>query len=483
MFDDVFFFEGNTHLPLEQHATVALKDPDGKLVVYSSTQTPHYLHRALAKALAMPAAHIRVIADPQRRRVRRQERSVQPRDRGRQGGAAARSSGEGLPQPRGSLLLPPRPSSGADALSHRRHQGRKDHRPRPADAPRRRRLRILRRREHLLYRRPADGDLRNSAVPLSRVPRVHQQAAVRSETRPRHAAVALRSGGATRQDRRAAGDRSRRPSPRHRRAARFADRQLHAGRDDRSGGLHPACGRALELAREVPQAAARSRGRSGLFVVSLGRRPADQLERSAALGRAAQARSQRRRHRLLRRYRDRPGVGRRAGGDGGGGARDRAVRRPGGHRRYRSHAGGPRVLLEPRDLDDGECGDPGGRAGARDPVDRGERTARDPRGAAGVCRPPGLRQRESGSRRDVSGSGLHGRSAGRDDRHDRLVHAAEVAGQIQGRWRRPVTDLLVHGGGRRSGCRSGDRMDHRAESLDRARHRLCPEPDAGAGTG
>ncbi len=64
VFDDVFFFEGSTHLPIEQHASVAVKDPDGKLVVYSSTQTPHYLHRALAKALAMPAAHIRVIATP-----------------------------------------------------------------------------------------------------------------------------------------------------------------------------------------------------------------------------------------------------------------------------------------------------------------------------------------------------------------------------------------------------------------------------------
>ena len=64
VFDDTFFFEGNTHLPLEQHATVALKDPDGKLVVYSSTQTPHYLHRALAKTLSMTAAHIRVIATP-----------------------------------------------------------------------------------------------------------------------------------------------------------------------------------------------------------------------------------------------------------------------------------------------------------------------------------------------------------------------------------------------------------------------------------
>jgi 4-hydroxybenzoyl-CoA reductase subunit alpha len=64
VFDDVFFFEGSTHLPIEQHAAVALRDQDGKLVVYSSTQTPHYVHRALAKALAMPAAHIRVIATP-----------------------------------------------------------------------------------------------------------------------------------------------------------------------------------------------------------------------------------------------------------------------------------------------------------------------------------------------------------------------------------------------------------------------------------
>ena len=64
VFEDVFFYEGSTHLALEQHATVAYLDGDGKLVVYSSTQTPHYLHRALAKSLAMPAAHIRVIAAP-----------------------------------------------------------------------------------------------------------------------------------------------------------------------------------------------------------------------------------------------------------------------------------------------------------------------------------------------------------------------------------------------------------------------------------
>jgi 4-hydroxybenzoyl-CoA reductase subunit alpha len=62
--EDVLFFEGNTHLPLEQHASVAHFDPDGKLTLWSSTQTPHYVHRALAKTLRLPAAHVRVIATP-----------------------------------------------------------------------------------------------------------------------------------------------------------------------------------------------------------------------------------------------------------------------------------------------------------------------------------------------------------------------------------------------------------------------------------
>ena len=62
--EDIFFYEGNTHLPLEQHAALAHFDPDGKLTLWSSTQTPHYVHRALAKVFALPASHIRVIATP-----------------------------------------------------------------------------------------------------------------------------------------------------------------------------------------------------------------------------------------------------------------------------------------------------------------------------------------------------------------------------------------------------------------------------------
>src|SRR5438067_11624612 len=64
VFEDLFFYEGNTHLPIEQHACVAALDADGKLTLWSSTQVPHYVHRCLARVLQMPAAHIRVIATP-----------------------------------------------------------------------------------------------------------------------------------------------------------------------------------------------------------------------------------------------------------------------------------------------------------------------------------------------------------------------------------------------------------------------------------
>jgi len=62
--EDTFFYEGNTHLPMEQHAAVAHFDPDEKLTLWTSTQTPHYVHRALTKVLEIQASHIRVIATP-----------------------------------------------------------------------------------------------------------------------------------------------------------------------------------------------------------------------------------------------------------------------------------------------------------------------------------------------------------------------------------------------------------------------------------
>lgn len=64
VFEDLFFYEGNTHLPIEQHAALAAVDGEGKLTLWSSTQVPHYVHRALARVLQLPASHIRVIATP-----------------------------------------------------------------------------------------------------------------------------------------------------------------------------------------------------------------------------------------------------------------------------------------------------------------------------------------------------------------------------------------------------------------------------------
>ena len=58
--EDVFFFQGSTHLPMEQHSAVATYI-DGKVTLWSSTQVVHYVHRALAKVLELPMSRIRVI--------------------------------------------------------------------------------------------------------------------------------------------------------------------------------------------------------------------------------------------------------------------------------------------------------------------------------------------------------------------------------------------------------------------------------------
>src|SRR5262245_55063406 len=62
--EDIFFYEGNTHLPMEEHAAVAHYDSNGKLTVWTSTQTPHYVHKAMAQVLEMPPSRIRIVAPP-----------------------------------------------------------------------------------------------------------------------------------------------------------------------------------------------------------------------------------------------------------------------------------------------------------------------------------------------------------------------------------------------------------------------------------
>jgi 4-hydroxybenzoyl-CoA reductase subunit alpha len=66
--EDWFYYEGNTHAPMEEHACVANWEPiptdpiGGKLTLWSSTQTPHYVHREVSKVLGLPPSHVRVIA-------------------------------------------------------------------------------------------------------------------------------------------------------------------------------------------------------------------------------------------------------------------------------------------------------------------------------------------------------------------------------------------------------------------------------------
>jgi 4-hydroxybenzoyl-CoA reductase subunit alpha len=60
--EDDFFYEGSNHLAIEQHSAIAITEDDDRVTVYSSTQCPHYVHRALTKTLGIPASRIRVIA-------------------------------------------------------------------------------------------------------------------------------------------------------------------------------------------------------------------------------------------------------------------------------------------------------------------------------------------------------------------------------------------------------------------------------------
>ncbi len=59
--EDDYFFHGTTHAAIEPHCALARYGADGLLTLWSSTQITHYLHRALARVLGLPAHRIRVV--------------------------------------------------------------------------------------------------------------------------------------------------------------------------------------------------------------------------------------------------------------------------------------------------------------------------------------------------------------------------------------------------------------------------------------
>lgn len=56
-----FQFPSVTHGFTEPHCVIAHQEPDGRLVVWSATQVPHYVHRALTEVTGLPMHRIRVI--------------------------------------------------------------------------------------------------------------------------------------------------------------------------------------------------------------------------------------------------------------------------------------------------------------------------------------------------------------------------------------------------------------------------------------
>jgi 4-hydroxybenzoyl-CoA reductase alpha subunit len=58
--EDAFFKDAASHAPIEPHAAVA-HFRDGKLTLWTATQIPHYVHRALSHVLGLPMDRIRVI--------------------------------------------------------------------------------------------------------------------------------------------------------------------------------------------------------------------------------------------------------------------------------------------------------------------------------------------------------------------------------------------------------------------------------------
>ena len=59
-----FAFHNTTHASIEPHAAVGDFTPQGRLIIYSSTQVPHYVHKSLSEVLKIPEHKIRVIQPP-----------------------------------------------------------------------------------------------------------------------------------------------------------------------------------------------------------------------------------------------------------------------------------------------------------------------------------------------------------------------------------------------------------------------------------
>ncbi len=321
--EGTYFFEGNTHLAMEQHVALAAFGPDGKLTLWSSTQTPHYVHRAMAKVLEMPPSHIRVVACPNG------------------GGFGGKSDPFNHEMVVAKLSMKTRRPVKVTLTREEVfycHRGRHpvkmwvkagvkkdgtDHCTSLPLFPGRRSLRQLRRGKPLLHGCTSDGDLQGEALQVRGTACLHQQAALRPQARPRDPSAAVRHRVSPGQD---CGRDRQEPARFSRRAGRRAvlrHRQSSAHPHRGSEGLLRASGGALRLSEQARAAPLRSRHRARGLELHHGRRASYLLEQTPPQRGPAEDRSRRRRDRLLRVDGHRAGLGLGPRLHRGGGARRR----------------------------------------------------------------------------------------------------------------------------------------------------------------
>ena len=285
-----YFFEGTTHAPIEPHCAIGQWDGVNRLTVWSATQVPHYLHRELARVLELDQAQVRVL---------------QPLVGGAFGG---KSEPFDLEFCVGKLaMMTGRPvkilyTREEVFYSHRgRHPFHMKYRTgatkrreadlgRCEDPARRRGVRFVRPRHHVLLGAAPLRAVRHAGVPLRLDPGVHEQACLWPEARPRLGPAPLRLRGPDRQARRAGRARSDRvPSPElHRRA--HAHRQRAAGHVERLPGV-PLLGRGRERMERTSSAGCRSGAESASPGPRTSRAPTIRSTRTRCRSRPSRCRS------------------------------------------------------------------------------------------------------------------------------------------------------------------------------------------------
>src|SRR6266481_5740609 len=338
IFEDTFFFQGNTHLPIEQHADSALPSSRAR-------QSAGNAGRAYSRD-----------RHAERRRLRREKRPVQSRNRCSKSRSHTRPPRKNMPDARGSFLLSPRPPSGLDEIQNRCQEGRHDYWNAPPDADRWWRLWLVRSRQRVLRRRVANHHVPYSTLSLPRLPYLHQQTALRAQARTWHSATALRSGSPARQDRGETQDRPSGSAAPHRGVLKRRDGKFLPPGNRQSCRVHSPDRQNIRLERKIPQTPGRPRRWSGLLCLPDRRRTSDLLEQNAALRSATQIRPQRRRLDFLRSDGDRARIGRYSRGNRCRGSGHRYVRHSAVHRRHGPRAGGLGIVFEPRHADGGKRG-------------------------------------------------------------------------------------------------------------------------------